>query len=408
MSLTRPLALPGKDLFVIAFEEKRSAAEQVKEGGKTGGDDDRVISLDQELQATRDYLQTTIEELETSNEELKSTNEELQSTNEELQSTNEEVETAKEELQSTNEELVTVNSELVAKLDELTRANNDINNLLASTDIGTIFLDATLGIKRFTPAMTWLFNLISSDVGRSIRDITTKIMYSTLYEEAEEVLNTLQSKEREVHTKEGKYFLMRILPYRTKDNVIDGVVITFVDITGITVLGQELKKAREELGIMNEIANVFLLASDEDVCPQVLDIILTYTESPRGLLGLMGGGGEMVVPFLAGDIWDGLSPQDMTPVLSQDMWGSIWERAMSEKKSFPVHNGLHLPRGHAPVACAVVAPIVYQERTIGVLEVADKPGDYSQVDIKFIESIASYIAPFLHARMSREKVRERR
>ena len=196
----------------------------------------RFAVLEQELQATKEYLQTTVEELEASNEELKSTNEELQSTNEELQSTNEELETAKEELQSTNEELITVNSELQNKLEELIEVNNDINNLLASTDIGTVFLDQELRIKRFTPAATSLFNLIASDIGRSIRDITMKSGYDRLWEDAEEVLHTLQVKEMNLQSEAGQVFSVRLLPYRTRENIIDGVVLTFVDLSEIRLL----------------------------------------------------------------------------------------------------------------------------------------------------------------------------
>jgi len=221
------------DLFMVVFQNKKvhkpirkSAAEPEKQFI-----DQRIKGLEQELQSTKEYLQTTIEELETTNEELKSSNEELQSTNEELQSTNEELETSKEELQSTNEELITVNSELQNKVDELSRANNDINNLLASTDIGTIFLDDSLRIKRFTPAMTKIFNLILSDIDRPISDITSNIEYQNLAGDAKKVLITLIPKEIIVQTKEMQYFSARIVPYRTLENRIDGVVITFVDIT---------------------------------------------------------------------------------------------------------------------------------------------------------------------------------
>ena len=230
--------MPGAEntpaLALMIFTDRPDSRRGVRKNmGPDGqGLDPGIVEIEQELQATRDNLQSTIEELETSNEELKSTNEEVQSTNEELQSMNEELETAKEELQSTNEELVTVNSELQAKIDELTEANNDINNLLASTEIGTIFLDAHLGIKRFTPSMSKLFRLLPSDVGRSLEDFTTSIAYPDLYKDAETVLETLQTKEVEVRAEGGKWFSMRILPYRTRENVIDGLVITFVDVTG--------------------------------------------------------------------------------------------------------------------------------------------------------------------------------
>jgi two-component system, chemotaxis family, CheB/CheR fusion protein len=216
-----------------------------------------VVSLEQELVSTKEHLQTTIEELETSNEELKSTNEELQSVNEELQSTNEELETSKEELQSTNEELVTVNTELQNKVDELSEANNDINNLLASTDIGTIFLDTELNIKRYTPAMTKIFNLIPTDVGRSIGDITAKIEYGGITRDAGQVLATLTKIEEEIQTGDGAWYSMNISPYRTLENVIDGVVITFVDITRIKVGESSIRRLATVVMDSNDAITVY-------------------------------------------------------------------------------------------------------------------------------------------------------
>ena len=242
--IVRPLATPETaNLFLIVFNElpPRPQTPPTKKGkGKapvTPEEESRLAVLEHELQATKEYLQTTVEELEASNEELKSTNEELQSTNEELQSTNEELETAKEELQSTNEELITVNSELTGKIEELTEVNNDINNLLASTEIGTIFLDRDLCIKRFTPAATKLFNLIPQDVGRSIKDIAPKTEYEKLWHDAEEVLHSLQVKEMELKSHSGEIYATRILPYRTRENVIEGVVLTFIDVSAQHLLG---------------------------------------------------------------------------------------------------------------------------------------------------------------------------
>jgi len=200
--------------------------------------DPYLAKLERELLSTREYLQSTNEELETSNEELKSTNEELQSVNEELQSTNEELETSKEELQSTNEELVTVNAELLKKVDELSEVNNDINNLLASTEIGTIFLDINLCIRRFTPPVIKIFNLIHTDIGRPIIDITAKIQIDDLYDRAKEVLHTLARQELEVQDKNGVWYSMRLMPYRTLENVIDGVVINFVDVSKLKEIKQ--------------------------------------------------------------------------------------------------------------------------------------------------------------------------
>ena len=194
--------------------------------------DARIAALKQELRAKEEYLQTTNEELETSNEELKSSNEEMQSVNEELQSTNEELETSKEELQSVNEELATVNAELQQKVVDLSRANNDMNNLLAGTGIGTIFVDHQLRIQRFTPAVTQVINLILTDVGRPVGHIVSNLAgYDRLVEDVKAVLDTLVPKEVEVQTKAGAWYLLRIRPYRTLENVIEGAVITFTEIT---------------------------------------------------------------------------------------------------------------------------------------------------------------------------------
>jgi len=236
---------------MITFETRHPRKEKEKEKEKEKHPltkvDARVVSLEQELQSAKQYLQTTVEELEASNEELKSSNEELQSTNEELQSTNEEMETSKEELQSTNEELGTVNAELQGKLDELGHANNDLDNLLASTEVGTVFLDTNLRIKRFTPSASKIFNLIPSDVGRPIHDLSPKMEYENIQKDAEEVLKTLKEKGAEIWTRAGEWFSMRLLPYRTVENVIDGVVITFVDITQIKKSEEDLKKANEAI-----------------------------------------------------------------------------------------------------------------------------------------------------------------
>jgi len=209
--------------------------------------DQRTTELEFELKSTKEHLQITIEELETSNEELKSTNEELQSANEELQSTNEELETSKEELQSVNEELVTLNSELQNKIDELSQINNDMSNLLSSTQIATIFLNNELKIKRFTPTITSVINLIQTDVGRPISDIVSKLEYPDLVKDVEEVLRTLAAKEKEVQGNKSFWYLVHIMPYRTFTNMIDGVVITFSDITEQKTIQEELRQQALQL-----------------------------------------------------------------------------------------------------------------------------------------------------------------
>ena len=207
-----------------------------------------LASLKRQLRAKDAYLQTANEELETSNEELKSSNEEMQSVNEELQSTNEELETSKEELQSLNEELATVNNELQIKVADLSRINNDMNNLVAGTGIATVFVDYDLRLRRFTSAATRIINLIPSDVGRPVSHIVSNLIgYDSLAADAKVVLDTLIPREVEVQSVDGKWFMLRILPYRTTDHVIEGAVITFVDVTEIVATREALRKANDGL-----------------------------------------------------------------------------------------------------------------------------------------------------------------
>ena len=244
--------------------------------------DARIAALKQELRAKEEYLQTTNEELETSNEELKSSNEEMQSVNEELQSTNEELETSKEELQSVNEELATVNAELQTKVADLSRANNDMNNLLAGTGIGTVFVDHQLRILRFTPAATQIINLILSDVGRPVGHIVSNLVgYDRLVADVQAVLDTLVPKEVEVQTKAGAWYLLRIRPYRTLDNVIEGAVITFIDIT-------EMKKAQEALRESEALRRLAVVVRDAHDAITVQDLegrILAWNPGAERMYG---------------------------------------------------------------------------------------------------------------------------
>lgn len=266
-------------LYIIIFEKSPSPS-PVQEPVAPGTEkpvisqdqidaDPYIQALKKELQAKEEYLQTANEELETSNEELKSSNEEMQSINEELQSANEELETSKEELQSVNEELATVNMELQTKVVDLSRANNDLNNLLAGTGIGTVFVDHQLRIVRFTPAATQIINLIQSDIGRPVSHIVSNLAhYENLIEDTREVLDTLVSKELEVQTKTGAWYTLRIMPYRTLENVIEGAVMTFVNIS-------EIKKTEETLRMSQERIRIALMASPVTVFNQ--DTSVRYT-----------------------------------------------------------------------------------------------------------------------------------
>jgi two-component system, chemotaxis family, CheB/CheR fusion protein len=271
--VVRPMPELGEDpgLFMIVFQDVVTAAGEAHSDlagmapGEIGADDPIVRRLEAELRSTKDHLQATLEELESSNEELVSSNEELLSMNEELQSANEELQTSKEELQSVNEELETVNSELKKKLEELDRANSDLQNLFQSTRLATVFVDRELRIKKFTPAAVEVFRLIEGDMGRPIADITPRFADGDLVLEIREVLRTLATRERQVHVEEGDaWYLLRILPYRTVEDVIDGVVLTFLDIT-------ELKRAEEQRETLAAIVD----SSQDGIIGKTLDGVIT-------------------------------------------------------------------------------------------------------------------------------------
>jgi two-component system CheB/CheR fusion protein len=250
--VTRPESIAG--LIFISFQPVETpdatAAEET--------DDKKVMevpvsdseTLTRELGFLRETHQATLDELETSNEELKSANEELQSNNEEMQSVNEELETSKEEMQSLNEELTTVNTELQSKVEDLSQANDDIHNLLDSTDIATIFLDDELHIKRYTVQATQIVTLRPTDVGRPLSELSSKLKETDLLSDAKAVLDTLVPKEQRVESIDGIWYLMRILPYRTTGNVIEGLVLTFVNI-------QDLKNAEASSGLRTYFESIF-------------------------------------------------------------------------------------------------------------------------------------------------------
>ena len=238
--LYEPEAMRG--MLMVVFADVSEAPVEKRAGKRDKGSPATARVLEQELWHAREELRSTREEMQTSQEELKSANEELQSTNEELQSTNEELTTSKDEMQSLNEELQTLNHELQIKVDDEFRANNDMRNLLDSTDIATLFLDATLKVRRFTPQMTKIIKLIPGDVNRPITDLASDLIYPELASDAQTVFRTLVVKETQVKTSDNRWYSARIMPYRTLDNRIDGVVITFADITTAKTLEATLRQ----------------------------------------------------------------------------------------------------------------------------------------------------------------------
>lgn len=237
---------------------------------------DRLNELQKELQSTKESLQATVEELETSNEELQSSNEELIASNEELQSTN-------EELQSVNEELFTVNSEFQIKLDELTRLNTDINNLLLNTQIGALYLDRNLCIRRLTPVVSKLTNIIPSDIGRPITHISASRSYPDMLSDIEKVVETLQMFDREVVFPEGVTYLVSIRPYRTENNVVEGIILTFVEITKLNRERARADELNRYLSTALEVGNMawwrWDLVKDEVFMDDRKATMLGYTKA---------------------------------------------------------------------------------------------------------------------------------
>jgi two-component system CheB/CheR fusion protein len=254
--VVRALDLPeaSSGMLLVLFDEH---AHGLTAPGReeSAGDESRmepvVRQLEDEVRTTRVQLRTTIEQYETTVEELKASNEELQAINEELRSASEELETSKEELQSVNEELTTLNHELKEKIEEVSRANSDLQNLMTSTDIGVLFLDLSLDIKRFTPRAQDLFNIIPTDIGRPLAHLTHRLECDDLTDDARLVLQDLRTVERDVRSTDGRRYLARLHPYRSVEDRIEGVVLTFLDVT-------ELKRAEDAL----RVRDVMLQASE--------------------------------------------------------------------------------------------------------------------------------------------------
>ncbi len=242
------LAEGETSLYLIAMSESPLQTDHLASGPKASNFDAQINALKNDVIVKEEYIRKLTEELDISEGELKVFSEEMQSVNEEMQSTNEELETSKEELQSVNEELATVNAELQAKVSDLSMANNDMNNLLSGTGIATIFVDRKLQVLRFTPSAREIVNLMPIDLGRPLGDLVTKLeSYDTMLKDAEQVLESLIVKELEVKSSAGKWYLMQIRPYRTLNNVVEGAVISFVDISEVVSARQALKSANEVL-----------------------------------------------------------------------------------------------------------------------------------------------------------------
>jgi two-component system CheB/CheR fusion protein len=262
-----------EELFLVAFTDQETevrpaepvAAPPVTLAQQRSEQEETVRQLEDELRATRTDLQLTIEELETANEEMKASNEEVMSMNEELQSTNEELESSREELQSLNEELTTVNRQLEEKLGELESTNNDLVNLLSSTHIATLFLGLDRRIRRFTPSCTEFLNLIDTDIGRPIGDLAPRIADHNLESDLDRVIDKLTPVEAEIRNDPGQWFLRRVLPYRTAENRIEGLVLTYTDITGLKMAAQAVESRERQQAAVVALGRTALAGSELQV-----------------------------------------------------------------------------------------------------------------------------------------------
>ncbi|HEY1231792.1 MAG TPA: chemotaxis protein CheB [Candidatus Binatia bacterium] len=261
-----PVRAKAEHLCSIVFEEAPEEQNSLPSRSVVhpGEDDSLVAQLESELKSLKAEFQSTINEYETSAEELKAANEEILSINEELQSTNEELETSKEEIQSVNEELNTVNGELNSKIEELSGVNNDLLNFVNSSEVATVFLDSELKIKRFTPAASAILNVIGSDVGRPIAHLTHEFNGHDLVIEAKRVLDTLIPLKQEIRASNGRWYSMTCLPYRTMDNKIDGVILTFIEVTPLKQSEISMREARNfSAGIIDTVNESLLVLDDE-------------------------------------------------------------------------------------------------------------------------------------------------
>jgi two-component system, chemotaxis family, CheB/CheR fusion protein len=321
--IVHPMRQPGIEdaLYMVVFRDVGDVRPNTESDEPTlveDPEDATVRQLEGQLRDTRERLKTTTEELESSNEELKSSNEELTSMNEELQSSNEELETSREEMQSINEELQTVNTELKMRVDDLARANNDMANLLESTQIATVFLDRDLEIKSFTPAAKDLLHLIESDTGRPITHVRPRFGPDTIREDADQVLRTLAPIERQVQgTDSGARYIMRVLPYLTVDKVLGGVVVTFTDVTRISAAEARIDELT--LDLRNRVENLETVLDVVPVGILFLDAATRQVLANLGAARLVGeqrdgkGLRPMDVPLRLFD-HDRALPQDEQPL----------------------------------------------------------------------------------------------
>ena len=299
----------GGDFVLVIFDEVEDVLDQTSAVRGPHPEQSVLTQIEAELRQTKEQLQLTMEQSETSTEELKASNEELQAINEELRSATEELETGKEELQSVNEELITVNAELKSKVEETAKINDDLQNLIASTDIATVFVDRSMRIKWFTPRAADIFSVITSDAGRSLLDITHRLDYADLARDAAGVFESLRPIEREVCSIDGRWYLARLLPYRSSEHRIDGAVLTFIDITDRRKAEERMRLGEAHMKLVAESAKDFAIMT---IGPDGTIVTWSYgAELMFGYTEAEAIGQSIAIIFTQEDIEAGAPAQEM-------------------------------------------------------------------------------------------------
>ncbi|MGD1895477.1 MAG: CheR family methyltransferase [Phormidesmis sp.] len=398
-------AAEDSGLLMIIFQDigQLTSYEQARAEGNQPEEEAPIIKqLEDELRVTKEHLRSTIEEIETSNEELKSANEELLSMNEELQSSNEELQTSKEEMQSINEELETVNSELRNKVEDLDAANSDIQNLFESTRIATVFLDENLQIKRFTPTATELFNLIGTDIGRPITDISLALEDLDIAAAVQDVLRSLIPIEREVEDKEKSiYYKMRIMPYRTLDNVISGAVLTFVDVTSLRQARNRAEKWAKRQSAIAEIGT-YALKGDNNAaaaCDHAVEIVCATLDSDVCSLFVCQPDEQSTLLLQSGREWPDeqigqltISATDSHPGYTLSVKQPVIVEDFSQERRFKPSPEL----GARDFVSGISALVASPNQVYGVLTShATTAYKYNAEDISFLQSIANALSETL-------------
>lgn len=390
----------------VVFELLERVSGSQGEQSSQSTDNPLVGQLEEEIQRTRERLQATVEEYETSNEELRASNEELQSMNEELRSTTEELETSKEELQSVNEELIAVNQELQVNIEEVSRVNTDLQNLMASTDIPTIFLDRTLSIKLFTPCTTEIFNILKADIGRPFHHLSHRLNYENLNEDAQQVLKELTAFEREIRSKNGKWYFTHIFPYRTLEDKIDGVIMTFVDVTSLKEAERTIAQRAHQQSTVADLGQLALEGLELDRLFQqvvqrvskVLDMemckVLELQDEHQLLLKSGVGWAEGLVGNASvstgKESQAGYTLHTGGPVVVTDL--------VNEKR----FQGPDLLLNHNVISGLSVV-IRGSRRAYGVLGVhSARPRTFSEDDINFVQSVANVLAQAIEQRHAQD------